>query len=70
VLVVLAEMNINLSKIQSVPRLNGEWEYMFYLDLELSNDTSPVMVEKALEKHTSHLEVLGVYNKNNTLHES
>jgi prephenate dehydratase len=70
VLVVLAEMNINLSKIQSVPRLNGEWEYMFYLDLELSNGTSAAMVEKALEKHTSNLEVLGVYNKNNTLHES
>jgi len=70
VLVVLAEMNINLSKIQSVPRLNGEWEYMFYLDLELSNGTSAAMVEKALEKHTSNLEVLGVYTKNNTLHES
>jgi prephenate dehydratase len=35
VLVILANLNINLSKIQSVPRLNGEWEYMFYLDLEL-----------------------------------
>ena len=63
-------MNINLSKIQSVPRLNGEWEYMFYLDLELSSDITAGMVEEALEKHTSHLEVLGVYNKNNTLHES
>jgi len=70
VLVLLAEMNINLSKIQSVPRLNGEWEYMFYLDLELSDDTNAGMVEKALEKHTSNLEVLGVYNKNNMLHES
>ena len=70
VLVLLAEMNINLSKIQSVPRLNGEWEYMFYLDLELSDDINAGMVEKALEKHTSNLEVLGVYNKNNILHES
>ena len=70
VLVQLAGMNINLSKIQSVPRLNGEWEYMFYLDLEFSNDFNIEMVEKTLEKHTSNLEVLGVYNKDNMLYES
>jgi prephenate dehydratase len=70
VLVLLAEMNINLSKIQSVPRLNGDWEYMFYLDLELGNETNAGMVEKALEKHTSNMEVLGVYNKDNMLYES
>lgn len=70
VLVILAEMNINLSKIQSVPRLNGEWEYMFYLDLELSSDITIGMVEKALETHTSNLEVLGTYNKGDKLYES
>lgn len=31
-------MDVNLSKIQSVPRLNGDWEYMFYADLELNPD--------------------------------
>ncbi|HUW94057.1 MAG TPA: prephenate dehydratase [Bacteroidales bacterium] len=70
VLVILAEMDVNLSKIQSVPRLNGKWEYMFYLDLELSKTSSPDMIKQALEKHTSHLEVLGVYNKDNLLYES
>lgn len=70
VLVILAEMGINLSKIQSVPRLNGEWEYMFYLDLELSKTGTPGMIEMALKDHTSHLEVLGVYNKDNFLYES
>jgi len=69
-LVLLAEMNINLSKIQSVPRLNGDWEYMFYLDLEFSEEIKAGMIEKALEKRTSNLEVLGVYNKDNTLYES
>ncbi len=38
VLVKIAELDINLTKIQSVPRLNGEWEYMFYLDLELPKE--------------------------------
>jgi prephenate dehydratase len=70
VLVQLADLNINLSKIQSVPRLNGEWEYMFYLDLEFGNDINIGMIEKTLEKHTSNLEVLGVYNKDNMLYES
>jgi prephenate dehydratase len=70
VLVILAQMDVNLSKIQSVPRLNGDWEYMFYLDLELSKTSTPYMIEQALEKLTRHLEVLGVYNKDNVLYES
>jgi prephenate dehydratase len=70
VLVKLAEMGINLSKIQSVPRLNGDWEYMFYLDLELPAcpDLDSIMV--TLEKYTSNLEVLGIYNKGEMLYES
>jgi len=45
VLVKLAELEINLSKIQSVPRLNGEWEYMFYLDLELNKNTKSDIIK-------------------------
>jgi prephenate dehydratase len=70
VLVKLAEMDINLSKIQSVPRLNGEWEYMFYLDLELPDNINIELIKNALEKHTSNLEVLGIYNKGDILYES
>lgn len=70
VLVKLAEMNINLSKIQSVPRLNGEWEYMFYLDLELPPESDIEFIRTILEKHTSNLEILGIYNKGDMLYES
>lgn len=63
VLVILANLNINLSKIQSVPRLNGEWEYMFYCDLELDKDTKSEIIQRILEHHTSNLEILGVYFK-------
>lgn len=63
VLVILANLNINLSKIQSVPRLNGEWEYMFYLDLELDKNTKSDVIKRILEHHTSNLEILGVYYK-------
>lgn len=70
VLVILAEMNINLSKIQSVPRLNGGWEYMFYLDLELNDGLTVEKVVKAIEEHTVNLEVLGVYELDDILYES
>lgn len=70
VLVKLAEMDVNLSKIQSVPRLNGEWEYMFYLDLELPSDPDIEAIMSTLAKYTSNLEVLGIYNKGEMLYES
>ena len=70
VLVKLAEMNINLTKIQSVPRLNGEWEYMFYLDLELPAGLDIDLIKPILEKFTRNLEILGIYNKGEMLYES
>jgi prephenate dehydratase len=70
VLIKLAEMNINMSKIQSVPRLNGEWEYMFYLDLELPPDPDIDHIKSVIDKHTSNLEILGIYNKGEMLYES
>jgi prephenate dehydratase len=70
VLVKLAELDINLSKIQSVPRLNGEWEYMFYLDLELNKNTKSDIIKRVLDKYTSNLEILGVYYKGDMLYDS
>jgi len=70
VLVKLAEMNINLSKIQSVPRLNGDWEYMFYTDLELPVGADIEKTRAVLEEITSNLEILGIYTKDDMLYES
>jgi prephenate dehydratase len=70
VLVRLAELDINLTKIQSVPKLNGEWEYMFYLDLELKPDHDMGLIKNVLENYTRDLEVLGIYNKGDMLYES
>jgi prephenate dehydratase len=70
VLVKLAEKDINLSKIQSVPRLSGEWQYMFYCDLELSKNTNSDIIQRVLRDHTSNLEILGVYYKGDMLYES
>jgi prephenate dehydratase len=70
VLVKLAEMEINLTKIQSVPRLNGDWEYMFYMDIELRADSNIELIRNELYEFTNDLEVLGIYNKGDKLYES
>jgi prephenate dehydratase len=70
VLLKLAELEINLSKIQSVPRFNGKWEYMFYLDLELGQNSNIETIEIELNEYTTDLEVLGIYNKGDKLYES
>jgi len=70
VLIKLAELDINLSKIQSVPKYNGKWEYMFYLDLELGTNSNIETIEIELNEYTADLEVLGIYNKGDNLYES
>jgi len=70
VLVKLAELNINLSKIQSVPRLNGGWEYMFYLDLEIPENATMELIHGVLGDDTTDLEILGIYQKDETIYES
>jgi prephenate dehydratase len=70
VLVKIAELEINLTKIQSVPRLNGKWEYMFYLDLELPDNLGIEVIQNELNEYTRDLEVLGVYMKGGHLYES
>jgi len=70
VLVRLGELGINLTKIQSVPRLNGGWEYMFYLDLEIPEGTNMELIENEIIEYSTDLEVLGVYTKGENLYES
>ncbi len=70
VLVKLAEKEINLSKIQSVPRLNGEWQYMFYCDLEMPKNVNSEIIRRILRDHTSDLEILGVYFKADMVYDS
>lgn len=70
VLVKLAEMGINLTKIQSVPNMTDRWGYMFYVDLELPKNSKIDSIRTELEKYTIGLEILGVYNKGEVLYES
>jgi len=58
---VLADEGINISKIQSVPIIEHEWQYSFHIDLEFE---SKAQYERGIEKladHSKELKVLGIY---------
>jgi prephenate dehydratase len=62
VLSELADRNINLTKIESRPRRNRPWHYLFYVDFE-GHEDQPEVREALLGilKQASFLKVLGSY---------
>lgn len=53
---------LNLSKIQSRPKRNAEWEYIFYIDFSGHRDDPDVKsVLKKVESQTVFLKILGSY---------
>lgn len=58
----LAEHGINLTKIESRPRRNRPWHYLFYVDFE-GHEDEPTIREAllAILKQSSFLKVLGSY---------
>ncbi|HAG16802.1 MAG TPA: prephenate dehydratase [Bacteroidales bacterium] len=63
VLSVLAFYKINLSKIQSLPIVGTEWEYMFYIDLVFSDYEKYQGALAAIQPLTIELTILGEYQK-------
>ena len=59
---VLADHDLNLTKLESRPLRDAPFEYLFYLDFEgnVAEPAARAAVE-ALESHTSFLKVLGSY---------
>ena len=61
---VLHEFGINMSKLESRPRMNEPWKYSFHLDI-IANTADP-KTQKALAKlneKAAELKVLGCYAK-------
>jgi prephenate dehydratase len=58
----LAERDLNLTKIESRPRRNRPWHYLFYVDFE-GHEDDPIVQEALLGilKRASFLKVLGSY---------
>jgi len=61
VLSVLAFYNINLSKIQSLPVVGKEWEYMFYADLLFDGYDKYGLSLDAIRPLTTDLTIIGEY---------
>ena len=59
---ILARHGLNLTKLESRPRWNQPWEYLFYLDFEGSVASPEVRrALEALGEHTSTVKLLGSY---------
>ncbi|MDX1629752.1 MAG: prephenate dehydratase [Fulvivirga sp.] len=58
---LIASEGVNLSKIQSVPVIEKEWQYSFHLDLEFEHFSSFTAVTDKLKPISESLKILGVY---------
>ena len=63
VLSVLAAYNISLSKIQSVPIVGRNWQYMFYADIIAENAKRLDQGLRAVRPICNNLKVLGMYEQ-------
>jgi prephenate dehydratase len=61
VLTILSFYNINMTKIQSLPIIGHEWEYMFYVDVTYDNLTRYRQSIDAIIPLTKELTILGEY---------
>ena len=64
VLSILSFYKINLTKIQSLPIIGHEWEYLFYVDVTYDNLTRYRQSIDAIIPLTKDLKILGEYKGN------
>ena len=62
ILSVLSFYKLNLTKIQSLPIIGKEWQYMFYIDLSFTDYTRYRQAVNAITPLTQDLHLLGEYN--------
>ena len=63
ILTILAFYNINLTKIQSLPIVGHEWEYMFYIDVVFNNYTRYLQSLDAIRPLCRNLKIMGEYEQ-------
>ena len=64
VLNVFADLQVNLSKIQSMPVLGKRNEYNFYVDIEWNNQSDYDDAIRQVLKYTINFTIMGEYQKN------
>jgi prephenate dehydratase len=65
VLTILSFYDINLTKIQSLPILGREWEYLFYVDLTFKNLLKYKQGFDAIRPLMKDFKILGEYQEKN-----
>ncbi len=63
VLTLLADCEVNLTKIQSLPLVGHEWRYRFHLDMEFKDYQFYQNGLKKIEPFVQGLQILGEYKK-------
>lgn len=63
VLTILSFYDINLTKIQSLPVIGHEWEYMFYVDVTYDNLIRYRQSIDAITPLTKNIRILGEYKR-------
>lgn len=63
ILAVLSFYDMNLSKIQSMPVVGHEWEYLFYVDLTFEDMLRYKQALEAIRPLTNDLKILGEYEQ-------
>ena len=67
ILSILSYYDINLSKIQSMPIIGEDWEYQFYVDVEIADYTLYLQSIEAIKPFTSDLGILGEYKRGKSI---
>ncbi|MFT4204421.1 MAG: prephenate dehydratase [Chitinophagaceae bacterium] len=62
----IAENDVNLSKLQSLPIPGSNWEYSFHADLEFDNIDKFHRTLSAIVPHSRNLKIYGIYQKGKT----
>ncbi|MBN1131433.1 MAG: prephenate dehydratase [Bacteroidales bacterium] len=63
ILSILSYYEINLAKIQSMPIIGRDWEYKFYVDVEINDYDMYIKSLEAIRPFTADLGILGEYSK-------
>ena len=63
VLTLIADIGINLNKLQSMPIPGSDFLYGFYADMEIESNEQLQEVLEGLNKLTAHLKLFGAYKK-------
>ncbi|MDE6159093.1 MAG: prephenate dehydratase [Bacteroidaceae bacterium] len=61
ILSILSFYKLNLTKIQSLPQIGREWQYLFYVDLTYTDPSRYFLAIDAIKPLTQELKQLGEY---------